>query len=93
LEKGFKRATDSALKRAGGLRLDRAYTDVSKLAGVADQEGSFGLGVAWRHFNEDGYIDLYVANDTGANYLYQNKGDGTFSEIDLMSGKATPLTI
>jgi hypothetical protein len=39
-------------------------------------------------FNEDGRIDLYVANDTGANYLYRNNGDGTFSEIGLMSGAA-----
>jgi hypothetical protein len=67
---------------------DGTFTDVSNQAGVADKEGLFGLGVAWCDFNEDGYIDLYVANDTGANYLYQNKGDGTFSEIGLMSGAA-----
>jgi len=81
---GLKGAGDSLFRNNG----DGAFTDVSKQAGVADQEGLFGLGVAWCDFNEDGHIDLYVANDTGANYLYQNKGDGTFSEIGLMSGVA-----
>jgi hypothetical protein len=81
---GLKGAGDSLFRNNG----DGTFTDVSKPAGVADQEGLFGLGVAWCDFNEDGHIDLYVANDTGANYLYQNKGDGTFSEIGLMSGAA-----
>lgn len=81
---GLEGAGDSLFRNNG----DGTFTDVSKLAGVADQEGLFGLGLAWCDFNEDGYIDLYVANDTGANYLYQNKGDGTFSEIGLMSGVA-----
>lgn len=82
--RGLPGAGDSLFRNNG----DGTFTDVSKLAGVADQEGLFGLGVAWCDFNEDGYIDLYVANDTGANYLYQNKGDGTFSEIGLLSGAA-----
>jgi enediyne biosynthesis protein E4 len=67
---------------------DGTFTDVTNQAGVADKEKLLGLGVAWCDFNEDGYIDLYVANDMGANYLYQNKGDGTFSEIGLTSGVA-----
>jgi hypothetical protein len=81
---GLKGAGDSLFRNNG----DGTFTDVSNQAGVADKAGLFGLGVAWCDFNEDGYIDLYVANDTGANYLYQNKGDGTFSEIGLMSGAA-----
>jgi hypothetical protein len=81
---GLKGAGDSLFRNNG----DGTFTDVSKQAGVADQEGLFGLGVAWCDFNEDGRIDLYVANDTGANYLYRNKGDGTFSEVGLMSGAA-----
>lgn len=81
---GLKGAGDSLFRNNG----DGTFTDVSNQAGVADKEGLFGLGVAWLDFNEDGHIDLYVANDTGANYLYQNKGDGTFSEIGLMSGVA-----
>ncbi len=81
---GLKGSGDSLFRNNG----DGTFTDVSKLAGVADKEGLFGLGVAWVDFNEDGYIDLYVANDGAANYLYQNKGDGSFSEIGLMSGAA-----
>ncbi len=81
---GLKGAGDSLFRNNG----DGTFTDVSKPAGVADAEGLFGLGVAWCDFNEDGFVDLYVANDTGANYLYQNKGNGTFAEIGLMTGVA-----
>jgi hypothetical protein len=81
---GLKGAGDSLFRNNG----DGTFADVSKAAGVADPEGLFGLGVAWCDFNDDGRIDLYVANDTGANYLYRNKGDGTFSEIGLLSGAA-----
>ena len=80
--RGLAGAGDSLYLNNG----DGTFTDVSKKAGVADAEGRYGLGVAWCDFNEDGLIDLYVANDTGGNYLYQNKGDGTFSEIGLTSG-------
>jgi enediyne biosynthesis protein E4 len=81
---GLKGAGDSLFRNNG----DGTFTDVSKQAGVADKDGLFGLGVIWCDFNEDGHIDLYVANDTGANYLYRNNGDGTFTEIGLMSGTA-----
>ncbi len=81
---GLKGAGDSLYRNNG----DGTFTDVSKAAGVADAEGLFGLGAVWCDFNDDGFIDLYVANDTGANFLYRNKKDGTFSEIGLMSGAA-----
>jgi hypothetical protein len=81
---GLPGAGDSLFRNNG----DGTFTDVSKEAGVDDKDKLFGLGVAWCDFNEDGHIDLYVANDTGANYLYQNQGNGTFAEIGLMSGAA-----
>jgi enediyne biosynthesis protein E4 len=81
---GLRGAGDSLFRNNG----DGTFTDVSKAAGVADAEGLFGLGVAWCDFDDDGRIDLYVANDTGANYLYQNRGDGTFSETGLLAGVA-----
>jgi hypothetical protein len=67
---------------------DGTFTDVAVQAGVADPAGRFGMGVAWCDFNEDGYVDLYVANDTGPNFLYRNNGNGTFTDIGLASGTA-----
>jgi hypothetical protein len=67
---------------------DRTFTDVSKKAGVSDPDGRYGLGVAWCDFNEDGQIDLYVANDQGPNFLYKNNGNGTFTDLGLVSGTA-----
>jgi enediyne biosynthesis protein E4 len=64
------------------------FTDVTKKAGLADLEGRYGLGVGWCDFNEDGLIDLYVANDQGANFLYKNNGNGTFTDVALESGTA-----
>jgi hypothetical protein len=46
------------------------------------------LGVVWGDIDNDGWPDLYVANDTEPNYLYRNKHDGTFEDIALMSGAA-----
>ena len=67
---------------------DGTFTDVSQSAGVADAQGLLGLGSVWSHFNNSDHIDLFVANDSGPNYLYRNNGDGTFSEIGYNSGTA-----
>ena len=64
------------------------FTDVSTGAGVADREGRFGMGVVWSDFNGDRRPDLFVANDTGPNFLYRNNGDGTFTDVGLVSGTA-----
>jgi len=64
------------------------FEDVSKKAGVNDPEGHIGLGVVWGDYDNDGWPDLYVANDTEPNYLYRNKHDGTFEDIALLSGAA-----
>jgi len=65
---------------------DGTFTDVAQSAGVADAQGLLGLGSVWSHFSNGSHIDLFVANDSGPNYLYQNRGDGTFSEIAYNSG-------
>jgi hypothetical protein len=67
---------------------DGTFTDVSKKAGVSDERGYYGLGVAWGDFDNDGDQDLYVANDTQPNYLYLNQGNGAFREAGLLSGAA-----
>jgi enediyne biosynthesis protein E4 len=64
------------------------FTDVSQKAGVSDPREYFGLGVAWFDFNHDGWQDLYVANDSTANFLYQNQKDGTFKEVGFPMGVA-----
>ncbi|MEE9245189.1 MAG: CRTAC1 family protein, partial [Gemmatimonadota bacterium] len=56
------------------------FTEVARHAGVAGR-GGLSLGAAWSDFDEDGWPDLYVANDVSDNVLYRNLGDGTFSDI------------
>jgi hypothetical protein len=63
------------------------FEDVSRTAGVADPT-SKSLGVSILDFDGDGWIDLFVANDTQANKLYRNNRNGTFSEVGLRSGVA-----
>ena len=67
---------------------DGTFTEVGVKAGVSDKDGFYGLGCVWSDFDGDGLIDLFVANDSTPNYLYQNLGNGTFKEIGYESGTA-----
>ncbi len=67
---------------------DGTFEEVSKKAGVDDPHHYYGLGVVWGDYDNDGWPDLYVANDSGPNYLYHNKHDGTFEEVGMLSGAA-----
>jgi enediyne biosynthesis protein E4 len=67
---------------------DGTFTDVSKKLGVDDPSGYYGLGVLFVDVNGDGKPDLLVANDSTPNYLYMNKGDGTFEDDSYISGFA-----
>jgi hypothetical protein len=67
---------------------DGTFTDLSKKAGVADSIGYYGMDVVGSDFDEDGRLDIFVANDSTPNYLYHNNGNGTFSEIGFESGVA-----
>lgn len=67
-------------------RGDGTFENVSEKAGVSDPNKLHGMGVAWGDFDGDGWPDLYVTNDSGWNFLYHNKGNGTFEEIGVLSG-------
>lgn len=81
---GFPGETDFLFHNKG----DGTFEDVSKKAGVGDEKGLFGMQAVWADYDNDGWPDLYVANDRGPNYLYRNKHDGTFEDIGVLSGTA-----
>jgi enediyne biosynthesis protein E4 len=64
---------------------DGTFSDVSSKAGIADANGK-GLGVAFADYDSDGFMDVYVANDSVQSFLYRNGGNGTFQEVGLLSG-------
>ncbi len=66
---------------------DGTFTDVTRQAGVYQPEGK-GLGVVCTDYDRDGDPDIYVANDTMENYLFDNLGNGRFEEVALMAGAA-----
>ncbi len=61
-------------------RGDGTFREVARQAGVDNPQGR-SLSAAWADFDEDGWPDLYVANDVSDNVLFRNLGDGTFEEI------------
>jgi hypothetical protein len=67
-------------------RGDGTFEEVSVKAGVHNQAGYYGLGVMWSDYDNDGWPDLVVANDSVPNYLYHNNRNGTFSEVGMLSG-------
>jgi enediyne biosynthesis protein E4 len=69
-------------------RGDGTFEEVSARAGVHDAPGHYGLGVVWGDYDNDGWPDLFVANDAGPNYLYHNNADGTFTDIAMLAGVA-----
>jgi hypothetical protein len=67
---------------------DGTFEEVSKKAGVDDPNHYYGLGATWGDYDNDGWPDLYVANDAGPNFLYRNKHDGSFEDVALLAGIA-----
>jgi len=85
--KHFEGAPDRLYRNNG----DGTFTDTTDVANIRDPGGMFlgkGLGVVAADFDTDGNPDLYVANDDTPNYLFYNKGDGTFAEIAILTGCA-----
>jgi len=67
---------------------DGTFTDVSESSGILNANGTYGLGVLTGDFDNDGWPDIYVANDSTASALYQNKKNGKFSDIAMEAGCA-----
>ncbi len=63
------------------------FEDVTQKAGLGDAPGK-GMGVSIADYNDDGFMDVFVANDTDPNSLFMNKGNGTFEEAGLRLGVA-----
>ncbi len=82
--RGLPGAGDTLYRNNG----DGSFTDVSKQARVDDPDGLYGLGVMWTDFDDDGWPDIFVANDATPNYAYRNNRDGTFTEMGLTLGVA-----
>ena len=68
-------------------RGDGSFEDVTRRAGL-DDPASKALGVALLDFDGDGWLDLFLANDTQPNKLYRNKGNGTFGDVGMAAGVA-----
>jgi hypothetical protein len=67
---------------------DGTFSDVSQSADLFQANGTYGLGVLTADFDNDGWPDIYVANDSTASALYQNKHNGKFEDIAMESGCA-----
>jgi hypothetical protein len=67
---------------------DGTFTDVSESSGILNANGTYGLGVLTGDFDNDGWPDIYVANDSTASALYQNKKNGKFADIAMEAGCA-----
>lgn len=81
--KELRPAPDRLFRNRGGGR----FEDVSARAGV-DRPDGHGFGVIAADLNVDGKIDLYVANDQDPNFLFLNRGDGTFEDATTVAGAA-----
>ena len=67
---------------------DGTFTELAAKAGVSDPNGYYGFGTAFADVNDDGWVDLAVANDSTPRYLYLNRHDGTFEDASYASGFA-----
>jgi hypothetical protein len=79
----FAPVSSVMLRNSGG----GTFTDASATAGIASHPGK-ALGVAIHDYDRDGWIDLFVANDSMQQYLFRNTGRGSFAEVSLESGVA-----
>lgn len=67
---------------------DGTFREVSAEVGARDTDRAYGLGVTWVDYDNDGWPDIYVANDSVPNFLWRNKRNGTFEEVGFEAGCA-----
>jgi hypothetical protein len=79
---GFRGGKDRFYRNNG----DGTFRDATAEAGMEDIAESYGLGVLASDLDNDGDVDVYIANDSNPNFLYRNNGGGRFSEIGTWSG-------
>lgn len=65
---------------------DGTFEEIAQKIGVGDANKYFGLGAIWGDYDNDGWLDLYVANDGTPNYLYKNNRNGTFADVSVETG-------
>jgi enediyne biosynthesis protein E4 len=82
--RGLPGASDHLFRNNG----DGTFTNRTREAGVTDARKLFGFGVAWFDMDDDGWLDLLVANDSGPNYVYRNLANGRFEDVSYPSGAA-----
>jgi hypothetical protein len=68
-------------------RGDGTFEDVTEKSGIGKYQGR-GMGIAFADYDNDGFMDVFVTNDNQANFLFHNRGDGTFEEVALEAGVA-----
>jgi hypothetical protein len=76
--------TPNILYRNNG---DGTFTDVSEKSHISEYVGK-GMGLSFADYDNDGFTDVFISNDTFQNYLLRNNGDGTFTEVGLLAGVA-----
>jgi hypothetical protein len=69
---------------------DGTFTDVSKVSGIGRHAG-WGMGIVCGDYDNDGDTDVFIGNDVGENFLFENDGTGKFEEVGLMAGAAYDL--
>ncbi len=82
---GLKPQDDVLYRNEGGGK----FRDITREAGIVERTPGYGLGVRLFDFDLDGKLDIFVGNDSTANYLFHNLGQGKFEEIGAQSGVAT----
>ncbi|MBA4186217.1 MAG: CRTAC1 family protein [Acidobacteria bacterium] len=80
--RGLPGETDLFYRNKG----DGSFEELAVKIGVGDQKKYYGLGAVWGDYDNDGWLDLYVANDGTPNYLYKNNKNGTFTEVGAETG-------